>query len=77
MQKRKEHPINNPLFTREMIRQCIKNNNLRDGKSILGFLKSSFGEFIQEALEAKMDEELGYSRYDYKEKEGTNILLRI
>jgi putative transposase len=72
MTKRKERPINNPLFTREMIRQCIKENNLRDGKSILDFLKTSFGEFIQEALEAEMDEELGYSRYDYKEKEGTN-----
>ena len=35
-------------------------------------MKSSFGGFIQEALEVEMDEELGYSRYDYKEKEGTN-----
>ena len=35
MTSRKERPINNPLFTREMIRQCIKDNDLRDGKSIL------------------------------------------
>ena len=72
MEKRKERPINNPLFTRDMIRQCIKENDLRDGKSILDFLKASFGEFIQEALEAEMDEELGYTRYDYRDKTGTN-----
>lgn len=60
------------VFTKEQIRKILKENNLKDGKSIADFLKNSFGSFIQEALEAEMDQELGYSRYDYKEKEGTN-----
>ena len=60
------------IFPCKLIHQCLKENNLRDGASIAEFLKSSFGEFIQETLETEMDEELGYSRYDYKEKAGTN-----
>ena len=72
MEKRKERTQKNRIFPRELIRQCLKENNLKDGKSIEDLLKASFGEFIQEALEAEMDEELGYTRYDYKEKEGTN-----
>ena len=72
MEKRKERTQKNRIFPRELIRKCLKENNLKDGKSIEDFLKASFGEFIQEALEAEMDEELGYTRYDYKEKEGTN-----
>jgi putative transposase len=60
------------VFSKEQIRQILKENNLKDGKSIADFLKNSFGSFIQEALESEMDQELGYSRYDYKEKEGTN-----
>jgi transposase-like protein len=60
------------IFTKEQIRQILKENDLKDGKSIADFLKNSFGSFIQEALEAEMDNELGYSKYDYKEKEGIN-----
>ena len=72
MKKQKERTQVNRIFPKELIRQCLKENNLKDGKSIEDFLKASFGEFIQEALENEMDEELGYSRYDYKLKEGTN-----
>lgn len=60
------------VFSKEQIRKILKENNLKDGKSIADFLKNSFGSFIQEALESEMDQELGYSRYDYKDKEGTN-----
>ena len=57
------------IFPRELIRQCLKENNLKDGKSIEDFLKASFGEFIQEALEAEMDEELGYTKGIYPNTE--------
>lgn len=60
------------VFTKEQIRKILKENNLKDGKSIADFLKNSFGSFIQEALEAEMDEELGYCKYDYKNKETNN-----
>lgn len=56
------------LFTREQIRHLLKTHNLKDGKSIADFLRQSFAPFIQEALEAEMDEQLGYTRYNYQEK---------
>ena len=49
MVKNKERREENRIFPRELIRQCLKENNLKDGKSIEDFLKASFGEFIQEA----------------------------
>lgn len=72
MEKRKERPLKNSPFTREQIRNWLEEYDLKDGKSIADFLKSSFGSFIQEALEKELDDELGYSRYDYKSKEGSN-----
>ena len=49
MKKQKERTQVNRIFPKELIRQCLKENNLKDGKSIEDFLKASFGEFIQEA----------------------------
>lgn len=60
------------IFSKEQIRKILKEKDLKDGASIADFLKKSFGAFLQEALESEMDQELGYSRYDYKEKQGTN-----
>ncbi len=31
-----------------------------------------FGDLLEEMLEAGLDEELGYSKYDYKNKKTTN-----
>ena len=72
METRKERPLKNSPFTREQIRGWLEEYDLKDGKSIADFLKNSFGSFIQEALEKELDDELGYTRYDYKLKEGTN-----
>ena len=72
MEKRKERTQKNRIFPRELIRKCLKENNLKDGKSIEDFLKASFGEFIQEALEAEMDEALGYGKYDSSSKSVDN-----
>lgn len=60
------------IFSKEEIRKILKEKDLKDGASIADFLKKSFGAFLQEALEAEMDQELGYSRYNYKGKEGVN-----
>jgi putative transposase len=60
------------LLTKEQIRNYLKDNNLKDGQSIDDALKELFKDFIQEALEAEMDYELGYSKYDYKNKKINN-----
>jgi len=60
------------IFTKEQIRQLIKDNNLKEAKDIQGMLKNMFAETLQEMLEAELDEELGYTRYDYKSKQTSN-----
>lgn len=37
-------------------------------------LKDLLGDTIQELLEAELDDELGYSKYNYKDKKTTNMI---
>src|SRR3989339_1356921 len=60
------------LFTREQARQFLKENNLKDADSIGDALVAQFKDLLQEALEAEMDHELDYSKYDWKNKENSN-----
>jgi len=57
------------LFTREQARAFLKDGNFKDGDAIADALKEGFKDLIQEALEAELDNKLGYSRYDWKNKE--------
>jgi len=60
------------LFTREQARAFLREGNFKDGDSIADALKEGFKDLIQEALEAELDNKLGYSRYDWKNKETDN-----
>lgn len=60
------------LFTREQARALLKEQGLTDAPSIQNALVDGFKELLQEALEAEMDNELGYSKYDWKNKEVSN-----
>lgn len=60
------------LFTKEQARKFLKENNLKDAEGIADALRNSFKDLIQEALESEMDEELGYSKYDWSNKETEN-----
>ena len=60
------------LFTREQARAFLKHYNLKDAKGIENALAQEFGELLKEALEAEMDDELGYSKHDWKNKETDN-----
>ena len=61
-----------PDEERELLRKLIKQYNLKDTKDIKNMLKDLFGNTIQEMLEAELEEDLGYSKYDYKNKETSN-----
>jgi len=61
-----------PDEERELLRKLIKQYNLKDTTDIKEMLKDLFGNTIQEMLEAELQEDLGYSKYDYKNKETTN-----
>lgn len=58
--------------SRELLRKLIKQYNLKDTTDIKDMLKDLFGNTIQEMLEAELEEDLGYSKYDYKNKATSN-----
>jgi len=60
------------LFTKEQARNFLRENNLKDGKSIEDAFIEQIKDVLQEALEEEMNSELGYSKYDWKNKEITN-----
>lgn len=60
------------LFTKEQARLWLKENNLKDAKSIEDAFVSEVKGVLQEALEGEMDNELGYTRYDWKNKQTDN-----
>lgn len=60
------------LFDKKTIRDLMKQGKLKDAKDISTLLKEQFADIIEEMLEAELDEELGYTKYDYKNKETTN-----
>jgi len=60
------------LLKKELLREFIKENNLTTAKEIQNALKDVFASTLQEMLEAELEDHLGYSRYDYKNKETKN-----
>lgn len=60
------------LFTKEQARKFLRENKLRDAKSIEDAFSAQIGKVLQEVLEEEMECELGYSRYDWKNKETEN-----
>ena len=57
-----------PIIPKDELRKLIKKYDLKDTKDIQNMLKDMFGDAIQEMLEAELEDDLGYSRCDYKNK---------
>lgn len=57
---------------REKIKELLQLSNVGSMADIQNLFKETIAEFMENGLEAELDDELGYSRYDYKNKEGTN-----
>ena len=60
------------IMNQEEAKAFLKKNNIRDAKGIEDALIKQYAPLIQAALEAEMDEALGYSKYDWRNKEGEN-----
>jgi len=60
------------LFTQQQARTWLRENNLKTGKSIEEAFIAEIKDVLQEALEEEMTSELGYSRYDWKNKTTCN-----
>lgn len=61
-----------PIIPRDQLRALLKEYKVKDAKDIQEVLKKLFGDALQEMLEAEMEGSLGYSKYDFKNKETDN-----
>ena len=53
---------------REKIRELLQMANIGSMDDIQNLFKETIAEFMENGLEAELDDELGYSRYDYRNK---------
>lgn len=60
------------IIPKDQLRALLKEYKVKDAKDIQDVLKKLFGDALQEMLEAELDNNLGYSKYDYKNKETEN-----
>jgi len=60
------------LLDKKELRKLMKKGQLTDISDIQDLLKAQFKDIIEEMLEAELEDELGYSKYDYKNKETYN-----
>ena len=57
---------------RAKIRELLHTANIGSMKDIQELFKETIAEFMENGLEAELDNELGYSKYDYKNKNTEN-----
>ncbi len=57
---------------KSLMRQLIEERGIKDIAGVQALVKELTARFIQEAMDADLDEELGYSKYDYKNKQTDN-----
>ena len=57
---------------RAKIRELLQVSNIGSMEDIQNLFKETIAEFMENGLDAELDEELGYSKYDYRNKETDN-----
>lgn len=57
---------------RAKIREMLQASNISSMEDIQNLFKETIAEFMENGLNAELDDELGYSKYDYKNKETDN-----
>ena len=60
------------IARRAKIRELLQESNISSMADIQELFKETIAEFMENGLDAELDEELGYSRYDYKNKDTDN-----
>ena len=60
------------IARRAKIRELLQESNISSMEDIQELFKETIAEFIENGLDAELDEELVYSRYDYKNKDTDN-----
>ena len=57
---------------REKIRELLKTANIGSMDDIQNLFKETIAQFMENGLEAELDDEPGYSKYDYRSKSTDN-----
>ena len=70
MAKRKRSP--EELERRARIKEFLRENEIGSMADIQELFKETIGSFFENGLDAELDDELGYSKYDYKNKNTDN-----
>jgi putative transposase len=58
--------------SKELLRNFVKEQNFKSPDDVLSAIKDMFKDVLQETLEAEMDTQLGYGKYDTSEKQTDN-----
>ena len=70
MSRRKRSP--EEQARREKIRELLQISEISSMEDIQNLFKETIAEFMENGLDAELDDELGYSRYDYRNKNTEN-----
>ncbi len=72
MARRKESP--HKAAMREMMRGYLKENDIsiKDGTDVNAVMRDMMSVLLQGVLDEELDEGLGYSKYDYRNKDTDN-----
>jgi transposase-like protein len=68
--RRGESPERQAL--REMMNGYLKENPVKNGTNLNGLMREMMSVILEGSLDGKMEEELGYSKYDFRNKETDN-----
>lgn len=70
MERKNRSPEENER--RAKIRELLQASNISSMDDIQNLFKETIAEFMENGLDAELDDELGYSKYDYKNKDTDN-----
>lgn len=70
MSRRKRSP--EEQARREKIRELLQISEISSMEDIQNLFKETIAEFMEKGLDAELEDELGYSKYDYRNKETDN-----
>ena len=59
-------------ISKDVLRNYVKDQNFKNPDEVLAAMKDMFKDVLQEALEAEIDTQLGYDKYDVAEKQTEN-----
>ena len=70
MPRRKRTP--EEIARKEKVRELMRDLDIHDMSDINALFKEFVGDILENGLEAELDDELGYSKYDYRNKDTGN-----